>query len=409
MLRMQISSWILLTIVTGCTSFRTTALTRLDNDSVVPECRKCNKLNGLPVKLKVPSHVVVTIYEQQLILANSAEKVASLTLAVQQSYEALKAANSKLEELRSGLSDAEAEAKAAKAALEKSIERRENAEQELQADPSNLQLRATLDAAKKVEKSATERLAKAEEEKQAAKERVDQDEEAFRKNVEKAGSALAAAKKSASVGYTLVSFTPAQLIVETNLEYTDKVFMVDFRRPAGGILDLSEASMDDEQYFAKIQADVTERTMADVSTAIKTLQGPLSSGAKKSKDNAATPTSASTPEGEQSNTVNFQKSVVAFKRFDISEPCWEERMMEFVNSRLYTPNSQLDAPYTAGTSDQIDTSSGYAAATLSSEPITTSNDESPDVGHTTPISDFVPPSNVPAVPYAGAGSGNLAD
>ena len=71
MFTQKIAMGMVICLISGCTSFRTTAISRLDNDSVIPECRACNKLNGLPVKLKVPSHVRVVVYEQQILLANS--------------------------------------------------------------------------------------------------------------------------------------------------------------------------------------------------------------------------------------------------------------------------------------------------------------------------------------------------
>ena len=133
--------------------------------------------------------------------------------------------------------------------------------------------------------------------------------------------------------YTLVSFDPAQYLVETQLEYTDKIFLVDFKRPAAGILDLKDAQMDDEQYFAKVQADVTERTIEDVSGALETITSPISS-LKAKQSNSATPSSAANSISEINESVNFQKSVVAMCRFDISEPGWEEQMMCFINQKL---------------------------------------------------------------------------
>ena len=89
--------------------------------------------------------------------------------------------------------------------------------------------------------------------------------------------------------------------------------------------------MDDEQYFSKVQADVTERTIQDVTYALDTLKDPL---VALKTSNKATPTSANTAEGDANEQVDFQKSVVATQRFDISEIGWEERMMAFVNERL---------------------------------------------------------------------------
>ncbi|MFO1002907.1 MAG: hypothetical protein U0936_21460 [Planctomycetaceae bacterium] len=391
MSRMQISFGILLSIITGCTSFRTTALTRLDNDSVIPECRKCNKLNGLPVKLKVPSHVVVKIYEQQLILANSPDEKAAKQKTANESAADVKGRKSEIEAIVTNFAETTEALKAANISLDE-------ATQNLNAAKEAMNQGEIVRFTEEVRRN-TIALSEADAAFKAA--------EARSNELPGLNSKLAEAEHKAAidlantaVGYTLVSFTPAQLIVETDLEYTDKIFMVDFRRPAGGILDLSEASMDDEQYFSKIQAEVTERTMADVSSAIKTLQGPLSNGAKKAATNVATPTSASTPDGEQSNTINFQKSVVAFKRFDVSEPCWEERMMEFVNSRLGTSHSVPDAPYITDVSSHMDSTARFVDAEMPDESGMVTNGDLSDVGRTSSVNNFAPQSKVPAAPYS---------
>ena len=65
----------------GCTSFRTTSLYRFANDSLVKQ-QTNRPLKGLPVKLKVPSHVNVVIYEQQILLVPSKDEIAASEAAV---------------------------------------------------------------------------------------------------------------------------------------------------------------------------------------------------------------------------------------------------------------------------------------------------------------------------------------
>lgn len=211
LLRLIILSAIMTPIV-GCKSFSTQSLYRLSNDSVVVQ-ETNKKLNGIPVKLKIPSHIGVTIYEQQVLLGP--RKTGDTTL---------------------------------------------------------------------------------------------------------------------STGYSLVSFTPRQLKAETELIYTDKVFLVDFKRPAGGVLDLTGASLDDEQYFSDIQAKVTEQTLADIDTALGTLKDNLRR--PRSKDMSATPTSGNTTAEASPGSVSFQKSVIAYQRFDISECDWEVRLNAFVEQHI---------------------------------------------------------------------------
>lgn len=301
--------------VLGCTSFRTTALYRMENDSVTKELTNKN-LKGIPVKLKIPSHVTVTIYEQQILLAEDPEVTKKLNDAVATATTNFKTAqagfdtqNDTVNTIRTRLIDVNAILTKARANLNDPLLRDAANAQIAEYEPQAVLLKSSLVVEEKnLTASGKERDAKAD--------------------------ALQVAKaKALTPKNALVSFTPAQLMVETELKYTDKVFLVDFKRPAGGVLNLNSADIDDEQYFSKIQADVTERTLADVSGAINTLKGPLGNLAKKNPNNA-TPTSAITPDGEVTNGVDFQKSVVAFRRFDLNEPDWELAMRGFVDSHL---------------------------------------------------------------------------
>ena len=110
------------------------------------------------------------------------------------------------------------------------------------------------------------------------------------------------------------------LYVTTKVIYTDKVFTVDFRRPAGGTFTLSETSFDSEQYFANLKAAYTEKTLEDIGTALttlKTIPGIGSSGETKGNVNLSV--------GERQ---------VASMRFDISELGWEDCLNEFVSQHL---------------------------------------------------------------------------
>ncbi len=325
MLRNCLGMFAILACLAGCTSFRTMALYRFDNDSVVPECNN-EKLKGLPVKLKVPSHVRVTIYEQQVILANSPETQIVLDGAVDQSGADVKALKTTIAQFRAALIVATNEQTSAIAA-QTAAQTRFNVATPGSAEQVSAQF--ALDR-------ANERKAAADNAFNAAKTNSDTIP-AKQAELVIAQAVLAEDLQNASVGYTLVSFKPAQLIVETQLDYTDKVFLVDFKRPAAGVLDLTEASMDDEQYFSKVQAEVEERTIQDVNAAITTLKGPLTA----SKPTKATPTSADSTGTDQSMEVNFQMSVIATQRFDISEPDWEARMTSFVDSRLHTSDGSV--------------------------------------------------------------------
>ena len=319
----------------GCTSFRTTALQRFGNDSVAPESSN-RRLKGLPVKLKVPSHVRVTIHEQQLILANTPEEIVAKKEAASDAAAEVKRISDQITKLSANVvSRRDARAMALREIDEAKAELSLAQASTDSNKPERIRSAETwITAAIKRHVETLQELAQATEELSALPQK--------QQDLERAKASAAAKADESQVTYRLVSFTPAQLVVETELEYTDKVFLVDFRRPAGGILDLKEASMDDEQYFAKVQADITERTMADVGSAINSLKGPLTA---RLSSNRATPTAASTPGEQQAVDVHFQKSIVAIQRFDISQPNWECRMNAFVNQRLAQtePAAPIDA------------------------------------------------------------------
>lgn len=312
----------------GCTSFKTTSLYRFANDTVAPQ-QTNEKLRGLPVKLKVPSHVGVTIYEQQVLLGISANEEEKRKRAATDARAEAKEAVAQVLKLESELSNLESNNPNLEVAVETAVALVATLKQQNQSDDAVLvklldaQNRAA--AAKAALNLSNLRIDTL---------RFDAIPKAQEDRDKKQWIADEASEAASTSQYALISFTPAQFMVDTELLYTDKVFLVDFKRPAGGILDLTEAKMDDEQYFANVQADVTERTLADVGTALDTVRGAI-----RSTPNVATPTSAITPDGEVADGVDFQKSVVAYQRFDISEPGWEMRLNDFVGRYIGCSNT----------------------------------------------------------------------
>lgn len=197
----------------SCTSFRTTSLGRLDTDSLFVDCMgRKHKGKGIPVKMKVPSHVTVTVYEQQVLIRGKE-------------------------------------------------------------------------------------------------------------------------------GVKLQSFSPPQYEVQTGLAYTDKVFLVDFVRPAGGTLNLmgvgedSGIAFDDEQYFKSVRAEAQEQTMQQVIKALETVGGFSIEGKKVNA--VGSETSAQFVDGDTTLTnVHFEKSIVAYQRFDLARPHWEDEMNSLVAKYL---------------------------------------------------------------------------
>ncbi len=310
----------------GCTSFRTTALYRFSNDSVAPE-QTNRKLKGLPVKLKVPSHVHVTVYEQQVILANSSDEVKAKAEAAASAAANVTAQDS----LIKGLSSAIVAADQTITNLEEAQEKLRGLIANAPGDEETALKKVFGDNVKALAKAKIARL-------NALRDLATEPDE--QEKLRKLRAKEIVAERDATIKYSLLSFNPPQCVVDTRLLYTDKIFLVDFKRPAGGVLDLKEAQMDDEQYFSKVQAEVQERTLQDISTALNTVKDPLANLIKKDKGNVAIPTSAGTPAGDSNDTVNFQKSVVATQRFDISESGWEQRLQDFVNEHIGDGASQ---------------------------------------------------------------------
>ncbi len=312
----------------GCTSFRTTALYRFANDSVAPQ-KTNKKLKGLPVKLKVPSHVQVTVYEQQVILARSKEEIKGKTeessqaaKRVQEQQNVIKAFDNEIQKYQASINESAIRIKELGVLID---------------GASNDEYKKEIE---KVLAKEIQALSTAQADLQVAKKNKDDKKANEENTLAKLITEADLAAKNATIEYAIVSFTPPQYMVERELQYTDKVFLVDFKRPAGGVLDLTEASMDDEQYFAAVKAKITERTLEDVAEALKTVKDPLSKLAKKQSENTAIPTTSETPVAESNNNVNFQKSVIATQRFDISEAGWEERLQSFVSEFIAVDNGQ---------------------------------------------------------------------
>lgn len=307
----------------GCNSFSTSTLTRNANDSVSVQPTN-RKLKGLPVKLKVPSHLKVTVFEQQVILANSD----TANNAAQEAKTAADAAVAAQRAVVEGLDPAVA-------AAEKSITDLESQKQKINTLLQEARQRAPAVAAeiKGFEESLSENsMAIANANRSLSDALANQAKKGDeQKRLDDLVAAQTVARDNATIQYTLLSFNPAQYVVETELQYTDKVFLVDFKRPAGGILNLTDTSFDHEQYFSDIQADVQEQTLADVSSALSTLN-PLAEN--PGSTNAAIATSANSSDAESNGTVDFQNSVVATQRFDISDAGWEGRVQQFVNQYI---------------------------------------------------------------------------
>ncbi len=236
----------------GCASFKTTIMQR-SCDNRFYENYPCSHTKGLPVKLKVPTHVEATVTEvffiQGLKFANEADRKSKLAAAEKQLCDAL--------ELK--------------------------------------------------------KVATTKEQKDSADNAIAAAEQAIRDASQHA--------MCQEIPVMLNNKEIRHMEVKTRVIYTDKVFTVDFRRPAGGTLDVSAIQMDSEQYFQKISATYTEETLNQINTAI----GSIKSG--------ITAKSASLT-GKGLAGLAMDERTVAVRRFDISEPDWEAQLNYFVDQHV---------------------------------------------------------------------------
>jgi hypothetical protein len=113
--------------------------------------------------------------------------------------------------------------------------------------------------------------------------------------------------------------------------YTEKIFTVDFRRPAAGTYNL-RLDMTDDQYIEKVQHDVTDRTITDVGKLIKEVA-----------PGGLFPTLRSEP-GDPEDYLHEVTSVVAVGIFEIDAPDFEQQLTAFLNCHLNQAHDAWVAP-----------------------------------------------------------------
>lgn len=111
--------------------------------------------------------------------------------------------------------------------------------------------------------------------------------------------------------------------VRTEVIRTKKVFITDFKRPAAGSLNLTQ-TFNDDQYWKGIQSTIDDQTIAESTKLLAAVLKAIPASAK--------PVSAAKP--TINPTYHKMTRVVAYQRFDINDPCFEQLVEEFVNSHL---------------------------------------------------------------------------
>ncbi|MGC3967425.1 MAG: hypothetical protein QM775_08670 [Pirellulales bacterium] len=104
--------------------------------------------------------------------------------------------------------------------------------------------------------------------------------------------------------------------------YTEKIFTVDFKRPAAGMYNL-KLEMTKDQYISKVQHDVTDKTIEQVSEMFQRLAP---------KGLVATPSALDSTDIE--SQIGTIKSVSAVGIFEIDAPDFEQQVTCFINHHL---------------------------------------------------------------------------
>jgi len=118
--------------------------------------------------------------------------------------------------------------------------------------------------------------------------------------------------------------------VEHDFINTEKIFTVDFKRPAAGTMDLTVDFKDDSQYFKQIKDKVTDETIKDVTGLLGALapQGLLGVPAS----------------GEGGLGLQEIESVLAVEIFEIDAPDFELKVAEFLKCHLNRSHDAWVAP-----------------------------------------------------------------
>lgn len=119
--------------------------------------------------------------------------------------------------------------------------------------------------------------------------------------------------------------------VEVTVENTKEIFTVDFVRPAAGTLKTNAQLNAERQYFTSIDNKIEDKTIQDITTAIGTLSGAISS---LPKNRALT----------EDPTVNKLPRVVAVAVVEIADPSALEKIHDFLCLHLNGCNTCVPAP-----------------------------------------------------------------
>lgn len=105
--------------------------------------------------------------------------------------------------------------------------------------------------------------------------------------------------------------------------YTEKVIMVDFKRPAAGSSNL-HVDFTEDQYIKSVQQDITDETLARVNEFVGTALPNFLNASEES--------------GTIDDKIKEVKSVVAVGMFEVDDPNFEQLVQEFLHLHVNCPH-----------------------------------------------------------------------
>jgi hypothetical protein len=131
---------------------------------------------------------------------------------------------------------------------------------------------------------------------------------------------------------------------------TEKVFVVDFKRPLSGTLAYT-ADFDEQQYFDEISGQLEDTTITDVAALVATVAPLFGKSASAPVD----------PTSEVGRALITNKRVVAYKRFDIDACDFEAQLRGFLEEHVNCDHT-CNGYGRLRSGDPIDPRQGNAAA-----------------------------------------------
>jgi hypothetical protein len=119
--------------------------------------------------------------------------------------------------------------------------------------------------------------------------------------------------------------------IRTDHVKTKKIFLVDIKRPASGSLD-STINFNGNQYFDNITAATVDTTITDSAALLETIISKLPVAAKPTGADGSP--SQGDPLGQRQHTFTPRTSTIAYRRFDINSPGFEQDLQAFVDQHL---------------------------------------------------------------------------